>query len=480
MAKASNPTNLSREFSISHSKLDSVGVLDSTLAIDTRLFIDPMLLANSSHPEMRDASNTYRIHFEKVIALLKASKRVDDPAWKAAKKLLVFPEVSGTCLGYGAGSIHGSGFGPKLSNRILLLASEIIDIGIEAPELFPAMALFEPDIGPDRISDMTTNIIFGDIAKFNDRVIKELGLKSEIFNIRSHSYLFVVNPYEAKKNPIVLIPTDVLRDLPVAQDWDGIADASAKNDQLRDEVNMHLGEIWSKKSKRDKAKLKKQALSSKNAFQTLLTAISASPQVSYPIGSDPEGLTKWASAALESAEKNPLKLENPKAPTAEGLKFVVREVVKQFCHLIENCGLNKELYKENKKPRHESTAQRIFFAVAYSYCKSNDVDISPEIDTGTGKIDFKFSYGFNRRVLVEIKLSTNSSAVSGFNTQLELYKKAQETEAAVYLVIDVGSMGNKDMNLMKAKNAAVSRGDPVSELEFVDGTLKPSASKRKS
>lgn len=480
MAKASNPTNLSSEFAIAHSKLDTVGVLDSTLAIDTRLFIDPLLLASSSHPEMRGAATTYRIHFEKIIALLKASRRVEDPAWKAAKKLLVFPEVSGTCLGYGAGSIHGSGFGPKLSNRILLLASEIVDIGIEAPELFPAMALFEPDIGPDRISDMTTNIIFGDIAKFNERVIKELGLIPESFEIGSQFYSFVVNPYETKKSPIVLVPTDVLRDLPVAQDWDGIADASAKNDQLRNEVNMHLGEIWSKKTKRDKAKLKKQALSSMDAFQTLLSAINASPHVSYPISSDPEGLTKWASAALEAAEKNPLKLVKPKAPTAEGLKSIVREVVKQFCHLIENCGLNKELYKENKKPRHESTAQRIFFAIAYSYCKSNDVDISPEIDTGTGKVDFKFSHGFNKRVLVEIKLSTNSSAVSSFNTQLELYKKSQETEAATYLVIDVGGMGNKDENLIKAKNAAASLGDPVSELEFVDGTLKPSASKRKS
>lgn len=479
MAKVSNPTNISREFSIPHSTLEKLGILDATLAIDTRLFIDPLLLALSDHPEMHDAARTYRKHFEKVIALLKASKRVDDPAWKAARKMLFFPEVSGTCLGYGAGSIRGSGFGSKLAERILQLASQIVEIGIESPELFPAMALFEPDIGPDRISDMTTNIIFSDLARFNERGIKELGLCASKFQIGSSEYMFVANPYEQGQRPLILVPTDILRDLPVAQDWDSIAEAAAKNDQLRDKVNIHIGQIWKKKTKRDKAELKKQALSSGAAFQTLLNAISASPHKAYPISIDPEGLTKWVSAALELAEMNPITLDKPAKSTADKLKSIVLRIVEQFAHLVENCGLNKELYKEDKMPRHESTAQRIFFAVAYAYCKANDIDVSPEIDTGTGKIDFKFSQGFDKRVLVEVKLSTNSSVVSGYNSQLELYKKSQETEWAVYLVIDVGSMGNKDQNLLIAKNEAVKRGDIVSEIKFVDGTIKPSASKRK-
>ena len=79
---------------------------------------------------------------------------------------------------------------------------------------------------------------------------------------------------------------------------------------------------------------------------------------------------------------------------------------------------------------------------------------------------------------MEIKLSTNSKLVSGYNTQLEVYKQAQQTTKAIYLVVDVGSMGKKDEKLIAARNAATSRGDPLSDLEFVDGTLKASASKR--
>lgn len=49
---------------------------------------------------------------------------------------------------------------------------------------------------------------------------------------------------------------------------------------------------------------------------------------------------------------------------------------------------------------------------------------------------------------------------------------------AIYLVIDVGNMGRKESTLMKMRNAAAKRREPLSDLEFVDGTIKPSASKR--
>lgn len=480
MAKAKNPSTFSREYSLPHTAVESIGVLDSTLAIDTRLFIDPLLLEHSKHKEMQEAAKTYREFFEKVIQLLSASKRMDDPAWKAAKKLMAFPEVSGTCLGYGAGSIRGSGFGEKLTQRIVTLASQIIEIGIDDPELFPLMALIEPDIGPDRISDMTTNIIFCNLAAFNVRAIKSLGLTPKTYRIRGSQYKFLQNPCETGNRPLILVPTDVLRDLPVAQDWDGIAQAAYETEQIRNDVNTHIGEIWEKKSKRNKAKLKKQALSSKEAFQLLLNAMQASSHDPYPIDNDPEGLTQWATIGYEAAQKQPLNIIKPTARNGTELKRIVAEIVAQFRHLIENCGVNKDLYREDKSPRHESTAQRIFFSVAYAYCKSNDIDISPEIDAGNGKIDFKFSRGFHKRVLVEIKLSTNPGTVSGYNNQLELYKLSQETESATYLVIDVGGMGKKDDRLVAEKNKAVKRGDPSSELEFVDAILKPTASKRKN
>ena len=336
------------------------------------------------------------------------------------------------------------------------------------------MALFEPDIGPDRISDMTTNIIMGALSEFNSRVLVELELTGKPFQ----SGHFLVNPYEERRTPIILVPADVLRNLPVAHDWDSVADAARRNEELREKVNQHVTSIWARRTKRDKSRLKKQALTNQEAFETLLKAIKSVPGQPYDVAADPEGVIAWATRGEQFAEKYPLKLKTHSTEFLGDVFDIVKEIVRQFRHLVENHGLNKELYRSNRAPRHESTAQRLFFAVAYAYCRANDVDVSPEIDTGNGKIDFKLSRGFDDRVLVEIKLSTNPNVVSGYQTQLEVYKAAEETLKAIYLVIDVGSMGRKDATLIKMRNEAAKRQDPLSELEFVDGIIKPSASKR--
>lgn len=474
MAKARNPITFSREFGIDPKILSKLGVLDATLAIDTKLFIDPLLLKCSSHAEfITDGVEQYRTHFETIIRLLAASRSENDPAWKAAQKLLSFPEISGTGLGYGAGSIHGSGWGSELTDRVLRVAAQIVEIGVRDPDLFSALALFEAGIGPDRISDMATNIVIRALSAFNDRILDKLGLKGEEFAIGK----FLVNPYEVKRSPVILLPTDILRDLPVALDWAGVADAARRNEELRGKINQHISSIWLK-TKRDKNRLKAQALSNKDAFETLLKAIKNTPARPYDIVSDPNGVIVWATKGEQYAHQFPINLKKHPTKNLDDVFVIVKEIVSQFRHLIENSGLNRELYQSNKVPRHESTAQRLFFAVAYSYCKANDIDVSPEIDTGNGKVDFKFSTGFNERVLVEIKLSTNSSTLSGYQAQLEIYKISEQTMRAIYLVINVGKMGLKETKLIRIRNDAIKRGEPLSELEFVDGTIKPTASKR--
>lgn len=184
MAKIKNPTTLSAHFGIDPAKLSRLGVLDVTLAVDTKLFIDPLLLERSKQAEInKDASQDSRKHFESIIKFLQLTQRPDDMAWRTARKLLEFHEIRGTCLGYGVSSIGGSGFGRELTRRVLSDGKEIVDLGVHDPDLFAAMALLEEDIGADRISDMTTNVIRKALIAFNRRVLKELGLKGEAFDI---------------------------------------------------------------------------------------------------------------------------------------------------------------------------------------------------------------------------------------------------------------------------------------------------------
>jgi hypothetical protein len=225
--------------------------------------------------------------------------------------------------------------------------------------------------------------------------------------------------------------------------------------------------------------MRSEVLASKEAFETFLAIIHEVPTVAYNVDADEEGLIKWAHLAKDFASKHPLDLsalQHPKSLSA--VHELVRKIVLHFRQLIEHNGLNKELYKENGAPRHESTAQRLFFAVAFAYCKANNIDISPEVDSGSGQVDFKFSGGFDSKVLVEVKLSTNSKLVHGYGTQLEVYKQSEQTMQAIYLVINVGKIGAKYKRLVEIREAASKAGDPLSELYLVDGSLKASASVR--
>ncbi len=480
MAKAKSADTLSSLFQISPKKLKQLGVPDLTLGIDTRLFIDPGLLESSSHSEFKNgATATYKKHFQNIIKLLKKCSGEGDVAWKAAYKQLDFPEVPGTCLGYGAGSIHGRGWGPNLRTRVLRNAREIVKIGVEDPDLFALMALFEEDMGPDRISDMTTNIVAASLIAFNERVLKQLGLKGEVFQLAGVQGEFLRNPLQAKRTPIVLLPSDILRKLPVVTDWSGVSTAAHENVQLRQRVNKEIGRVWEAKVRKDKQRIKERALASKAAFEALLESARKVPAVPYNAGEDPDGLLVWATVGQDFAKRFPVQIAKPQAQSVDEIFRVVKKIIEHFKQLVEHQGLNKDLYTATGKPRHEGVAQRLFFAVASAYCKANDIDISPEIDTGTGKIDFKFSTGFNARVLVEVKLSTNQNVLSGYTAQLEEYKRAQQTTRACYLLIDVGRMGKKDQDVIDARNAASKKGQPLSDFQIIDAIRKPPPSKLK-
>ena len=204
--------------------------------------------------------------------------------------------------------------------------------------------------------------------------------------------------------------------------------------------------------------------------------IQSAPATPYDLSADPKGEVFWQAIAATLAAKEPFKLEPPPRADVAGVAAVVEQIIKQFAFLIEDRRLSEELYHDDH-PRPEKAAQRLFFAVAYTYCKANNLDMTPEADTGNGPVDFKVASGFTGRVLVEIKLSTNGKLVKGYTRQLETYKAAEETISAYYVVIDVGQLGEKGTALFAAKNEASSQKQPTSPIVFIDGTRKPSASK---
>jgi len=478
VGKIRNPATISSEFGIDVAVLDKLGVVNVLLNTDTLVFIDPLLLEESVHKEISDgAYQSYRERFEKIIKLLSVSKAVDDVPWRNAKRLFRFSEISWTCLGYGT-TVKGSGFGKDLISSTLDTASQIVALGVDDIDLFMALALFEEGIGPDRISDMTTNIILPDLISFSERVNQTLKIPTKQFKVGANNYNLVVNPYS--EQPLIFVPNDIVRDLPIASDWSDISRVVRENEDLRERVNGHVGDIWATMTKKDKQRLKKSALRSKEAFQQVMDMIREVEPKPYDFKSDRNGESFWTELLKQIPKDYPYDLSKyaGRKLSAEEVVEIVNRILSQFQDLIENKGLWKELWDENGKPRKEKASQRLFFAVAYSYCKANNIDLTPEADSGNGPVDFKLSQGFDSKLVVEVKLSNNGSLVHGYEKQLEIYKKADDTDLGVFLIIDVGGIGKKYSVVQKMRNDFIKEHGKASDIWYVDGNQKASASKR--
>jgi hypothetical protein len=243
-------------------KFDSLNVFNPTLNVDTKLFIDPLLIENSSVEIISIHANTRLTkYFEDIITLLKASSTIGDLPWREADRRMNFREIPGTCLGYGAATIRGSAFGEKLRTKLLNTAKAIVSLGVEDPKLFILLPLLENDVGPDRISDMATKIILPELAEFTFRVSQAFSIQTEHYEFMGEIFSLPRNPLEQRNTPIILVPKDILSKLPVASDWSEVADAAAKNSSIRNKVNQHIGYIWRAKHRKDKEKLKRNVLS---------------------------------------------------------------------------------------------------------------------------------------------------------------------------------------------------------------------------
>lgn len=485
MSKSSvKPLLFSKAFGVKSAQLNKLGVFDISLNLDTRLFPDPLLLEDSKHKEMRQARDDFETYFDRLRRLLAGSKGDQTTvAWKSAKKLLHFPEIKGTCLGYGTTSISGSGVGADMRDRLLKSAYEIVDLGIDDPDLFLAMGLFEENFGPDLIGDMFTNVCLGSIIKFNARIYDALAVSTKDFefklkNGKRFAGKFPANPVFPDQNiPVILLPKDILRDLPIALDWAGVQEVSSQNDEFRQSLNSSISDMWSRKTLESKDRLKRWALSSDGAFGNLLDMLHGMDGKAYDFQGDKMGEVLWRTLGEEVVAKHPLKIAKPVTKSVQSLNKVVDQIIEKFRHLVEDRDLWKDLYVAKGKPRFEQSAQRMFYAVAQAYCEANDIDISPEANAGRGPVDFKFSRGFKKRILLEVKLSTNKQLVHGYEKQLALYDKAEKPAESYFLIVDVGNMGKKLKRVEEIQKSYIKEKRRVPHLRVINGRERKSASK---
>lgn len=474
---------LSEYYGIDKSVFEKLDILDAFLDIDSRFFLDPLLLKNCKISEFKNSRKKIEEYFELVIRLLKHPE--SRMAMFQVKKLLLFKELKGVAIGHGTSSSDGSGIGPKLRDKLLNRSLELVRLGVEDPALFEMIGFFEEDFGPDRLSDMAISIIRHDLFQFTERVTKELNIKRVIkYKTLEKNYTLPIHPNGHKA--IIFIPKSLLADLPTAESWEDISNIAWFNASLRARLNELLNNVWRKLNKKQQQQsLKNLLISDKNSTTSFLSDYRNYNPKPYDFIRDPKGEVLWLQYAREITKNYPIYLTLPNRPTITDVQNVIIQIILQFKKHVEHHGWNELLYEKRRFTllrKKERNSQLLFYGVADSYCEANDLDLSREANAGTGSVDFKISRGYKLKHVVELKLSSNPNLVSGYTTQLPTYEESEGSQGSSYVIIKVTNTKTALDNIeevLRIEKELAKNNKPHPSVYVIDGIIKPTASKRK-
>lgn len=456
---------------------------DPILSVDTKLFIDPFLIFDTSHPFFQNTHEKTIAFFDRAFALASQAKQIKtDLRYRQLLTMMKFPEVEEICLGYASRSTGGSGSGGGISQLIVDAIFESINLGITNLESFEEIGLFNSGFGCDRISDMTATLLKQEIIDYTLDICTRHSIATNKIRIaqssfdektnrwKDHEFELPINPYTGKA--ILLIPKKFLRELPTIsaeEFWDFCW--ANYNEELRDNYSVEI------KSNIQKTKIIEIARQNREwikEYETLREKIGSKP---YDLVKDPRGYYIWAIETEKYVSQNSYNFIVAKNDI-EFEKFI-NEVLEQFEHFIENNSGYKLLWDDKGKiSKSEEASQLIFTGIVKHYCKANNIDLSREANLGRGPVDFKFSSGYKNRALVEVKLARNTSFWDGLEKQLIKYLKVEDIKKGIFMVVCYNDKDFAKIKDIEKVATEVSKKQNVElSIIIIDATYgKPSAS----
>lgn len=448
-------------------ELQERGVFDSLLDKDSNFFINIVRLKDTEIPEFKEAYIHLNNFFCEIIETLSASSRKYDVFYRRARAKFVFKEVNGINLGF-AKTNHGAGFGTNIQNRVFDDAYDIIKQGVKDPEIFHLVGLFEENVAHDRLSDMIATIILPEIEKYTLRMYSELGITAENYpNCTFDKSGLAKNPF--KKAQILLLPVEILHELPITKDWEDINVAIHENKIIREEMNIYIGEQWCKWSiSKKKDLLKKVIFMNPDAFERVLKEYQ---KLSLPMVDFKSNIDYCTELIFKDLKRN---ITFSKNQVSEDNSFNhAMQILKIFKNWIE---YNKgwDVIQSTVSRKREKIVQRLFHLSGITYAATNNLDLTFESDLGRGPIDVKVSRGIDK-TLIEIKLSSNAQYLHGYSEQIQEYGKAESATNLIYVFIDLGNPRRKE-KIVEVNNYDVKCGIKCPKLVIIDATEKQAAS----
>lgn len=437
-------------FEIDEKKIDDYGAFNISLLADIPLFIDPFLLFNSKNPEYQ------KLH-DKIIEYLRflKDKSISGNLTPGLiKSWYKFSEVGQNWLGFSLEGNGGSGLGNDfaiaLNENFAKIFTNYGKEQITKGTHLEKLCLVKEGVGKDNISDFTTNLIKEYLLEytqtFSKKYIKDdycyqVSVPRVRFNFSTESW--ESDKYWLPKHEgdyVLLTPKDILtrddtwinkKDL--VNQFENIP-LSLEDEVLRDQVNNYFYKVLPN----DHTEKEKTEAVSKTLMQFPVlfdyfikqkenngdTAVSISNQkVDYSDNLYVNNFKEFIS--LLNRETDFYKLE------PNSYKACLNRVV-FFKDVVENKEGYKYFYdKEDNPIRRESDLK---LAYRFTWFGTN-YDVNTEVNNGRGPVDTKVSYGSKDSTLVEFKLASNPQLEKNLLNQVEVYKKANNTENSIKVII---------------------------------------------
>jgi len=462
------------------------GWFDPIIGQDVRLFMDPFLVDKNGRyfPEFRkshiEVISFFNNVFQDTAKLVMRSGKTIEPLLRS----LTFPEVQELYLGYSKPGNRGAGSSKGYAKLLLSATFELIDSGITSISRFEELELFKEGFGADRIGDMMANLLKPSLVIYTNRICKKLGIKLSRYRLKhmyhskgrvwqdSRVYLPCIKNEFGENNFVILVPKCFLRHLPtidIKNFWDYCY--SHENDVIRNQFGNDI------KKNVDRETMFRAARKSAKLRTSYLKSLRNKIAEPYNIEKDPELFHKWLHIGKVVSKENPLRF-NLVSNNRDFIK-IVDQIIGRFKHFIEEKKGWRVLRDDSTdKGKKEEVVQRLFDGITSAYCEANNIDYSPEENSGSGPVDFKFSNGFERRTLIEVKLARNSRLFYGARKQLPTYLKSHKIKHGFYIIIIYEAEDFEKINVIRKELPKIEKKLSLKiELITVDAQKQKSASK---